>query len=124
MFLNVFVTAFALAASTLEMSMASIPGSHYNIFAGGQAVNFGVTSDPNNVPAPVPGDFNLEVITNPSGTGSFSTASGYQGLAVLSNSGSVFTAGHGDYGIQDTGGNDSIFAGDGNVSIFGALGDT
>ena len=104
--------------------MASVPGSHYSIFAGNQVVNFGFTADPNNVPAPVAGDFNLEVITNASGTGSFATFSGYQGLAVLSNSGSVFTAEHGDYGVQDTGGNDSIFAGDGNVSILGALGDT
>jgi len=104
--------------------MASLPGSHYNVFAGNQIVHFGVTTDPNNVPAPVAGNFNLEVITNASGTGSFSTASGYQGLAVLSTNGSVFTAGHGDYGIQDTGGNDSIFAGDGNVSVLGAAGDT
>jgi Ca2+-binding RTX toxin-like protein len=104
--------------------MASVPGSHYNVFAGNQIVNFGVTTDPNNVPAPVAGDFNLEVISNASGTGSFSTASGYQGLGVISTNGSVFTAGHGDYGVQDTGGNDSIFVGDGNVSILGAAGDT
>src|SRR6267154_6743011 len=104
--------------------MASIPGSHYNVFVSNQIVNFGMTTDPNNVPAPVGGDFNLEVITNASGTGSFSTASGYQGLAVISTNGSVFTAGHGDYGIQDTGGNDSIFFGDGNVSVLGATGDT
>src|SRR5690348_1872594 len=104
--------------------MASVPGSHYNIFAGSQTVNFGVTSDPNNVPPPVAGDFNLEVVTNASGTGSFSTASGYQGLAVLSNSGVVFTAEHGDYGLIDSGGSDSIFAGDGNLQIQGAPGDT
>ena len=83
--------------------MASVPGSHYNVFAGNQTVNFGVTSDPNNVPAPVSGDFNLEVITNASGTGIFSTASGYQGLAVLSTNGSVFTAEHSNYGVVDTG---------------------
>src|SRR6267154_1118043 len=104
--------------------MASIPGSHYNVFVSNQIVNFGMTTDPNNVPAPVAGNFNLEVITNASGTGSFSTASGYQGLAIISTNGSVFTAAHGSYGVQDTGGNDSIFAGDGNVSILGAAGDT
>ena len=104
--------------------MASIPGSHYNVFVSNQVVNFGMTTDPNNVPAPVAGNFNLEVITNASGTGSFSTASGYQGLAIISTNGSVFTAAHGSYGVQDTGGNDSIFAGDGNVSILGAAGDT
>jgi hypothetical protein len=104
--------------------MASVPGSHYNVFAGNQIVNFGVTTDPNNVPAAVAGNFNLEVISNASGTGSFSTASGYQGLAVLSANGSVLATGHGNYGVQDTGGNDSIVAGDGNVSILGASGDT
>jgi len=104
--------------------MASVPGSHYNVFAGNQTVHFGVTSDPNNVPAPISGNFNLEVITNASGTGSFSTASGYQGLAILSADGHTFTALHGDYGVVDTGGNDSIFAGDGNIAIGGAVGDT
>src|SRR5258707_3429725 len=104
--------------------MASIPGSHYNVFVSNQIVNFGMTTDPNNVPAPVAGNFNLEVITNASGTGSFSTASGYQGLAIISTNGSVFTAAHGSYGVQDTGGNDRIFAGDGNGSIQGAAGDT
>src|SRR5437762_3961773 len=104
--------------------MASIPGSHYNIFAGNQVVNFGVTTDPNNPPAPIPGDFNLEVVSNASGTGSFTTASGYQGLSVLSTDGLVLTAEHGNYGVVDAGGNDSIFAGDGNVTIGGAVGDT
>src|SRR5258705_13245418 len=104
--------------------MALVPGSHYNVFAGNQIVNFGVTSDPNNVPAPVGGDFNLEVITNASGTGSFATASGYQGLAVLSTDGHTFTLLHGDYGVVASGGNGSIIAGDGNVSIGGAARDT
>jgi hypothetical protein len=104
--------------------MALIPSSHYNIFAGNQAISFGVTSDPNNVPAPVSGNFNLEVITNASGTGNFVMASGYQGLAVLSTNGSVLTLLQGAYGIVDTGGNDSIFAGAGSVSILGAAGDT
>src|ERR1700730_718330 len=107
-----------------RVGMAFVPGSYYNIFAGNQVVNFGVTSDPNNVTAPVAGDFNLEVITDASGTGSFATASGYQGLAIISTNGSVFTAAHGNYGVEDTGGNDRLFAGAGNVSILGAPGDT
>src|SRR5438067_8923245 len=75
--------------------MASIPGSHYDIFAPKQTVNFGVTTDPNNVPAPVAGAFNLEVVTNGTGTGSFTTAPGYQGLAVLSADGHTLTLLHG-----------------------------
>jgi Ca2+-binding RTX toxin-like protein len=104
--------------------MASIPGSNYDVFARVQAVNFGVTSDANNVPAPVAGDFNLEVITNASGTGSFTTASAYQGLAVLSTDGHTLTLLHGTYGVVDAGGSNNIFAGDGDVSIGGAHGDT
>jgi Ca2+-binding RTX toxin-like protein len=104
--------------------MASIPGSHYDVFAGSQTVNFGVTSDPNNVPAPVPGDFNLEVVTSASGTDSFTTAPGYQGLAILSADGHTLTPLHGDFGVVDAGGSDSIVAGDGNLLIGGAPGDT
>ena len=104
--------------------MASIPGSHYDVFAGNQTVNFGVTPDPNNVPPPVSGNFNLEVVTNATGTGSFLTAPGYQGLAILSTDGHTLTALHGTYAVNDVGGNDSIFAGDGNFSIGGASGDT
>jgi hypothetical protein len=97
---------------------------HYQFFAANQALNLVFTSDPNNVPAPALGNFNLEVITNATGTGSFSTASGYQGLAILSTDGHTLTLLHGDYGVVDNGGNDSIIAGDGNVSIGGAIGDT
>jgi Ca2+-binding RTX toxin-like protein len=104
--------------------MASIPGSYYDVFARNQAVNFGVTADPNNVPAPVAGDFNLEVVSNTGGNGSFTTASAYQGLAILSTDGHTLTLLHGTYGVVDAGGNNNIFAGDGNVSIGGALGDT
>ena len=104
--------------------MASIPGSHYDVFAGNQTVNFGVTPDPNNVPPPVSGNFNLEVVTNATGTGSFLTAPGYQGLAILSTDGHTLTALHGNYAVVDNGGSDSIFAGDGNFSIGGAAGDT
>src|SRR5438067_3976719 len=105
--------------------MASIPGSHYDIFAPKQTVNFGVTTDPNNVPAPVAGAFNLEVVTNGTGTGSFTTAPGYQGLAVLSADGHTLTLLHGNYGAVDNpGGGDRILFGDGSVSVMGAAGDT
>jgi Ca2+-binding RTX toxin-like protein len=104
--------------------MASIPGSHYDIFAPKQSVSFGVTADPNTLPPPVSGDFNLEVITNASGTGSFATAAGYQGLAILSTNGNVLTALHGNYGVVDAGANDLVMLGDGSESIGGAFGDT
>ena len=105
--------------------MASIPGSHYDIFAPKQTVNFGVTTDPNNVPAPVAGAFNLEVVTNGTGTGSFTTAPGYQGLAVLSADGHTLTLLHGNYGaVHNPGGGDRILFGDGSVSVMGAAGDT
>src|SRR5436189_67779 len=84
----------AAVAYIFGVGMASIPGSHYDVFAGSQTVNFGVTADPNNVPAPVSGDFNLEVVTNATGTGSFLTAPGYQGLAILSADGNTLTALH------------------------------
>ena len=65
--------------------MPNIPGTNYNVFVTtGQTIKFGVTSDPNNPPSPVPGDFNLEVVVNATGTGTYSTAPGYQGLAILS----------------------------------------
>src|SRR3984893_8455363 len=112
------------AAYIFEVGMASIPGSNYDVFARSQAVNFGVTPDANNDPAPVAGDFNLEVITNASGTGSFTTASAYQGLAVLSTDGHTLTLLHGTYGVVDAGRSNNILAGDGDVSIGGAQGDT
>ena len=100
--------------------MASIPGSQYDVYAGGQTINFGVTTDPNTVPPPVGGDFNLEVVVNATGTGSYNTASGYQGLAILSTDGHTLTLLHGDYKVTDDGssggGNDHIFLGDGAES--------
>jgi hypothetical protein len=108
--------------------MASITGSQYDVYAGGQTINFGITSDPNNVPPPVGGDFNLEVVVNATGTGSYNTASGYQGLAILSTDGHTLTLLHGAYWVIDDGanggGNDHIYLGDGAESVTGASGDT
>jgi Ca2+-binding RTX toxin-like protein len=104
--------------------MASIPGSHYDIFAGNQTVNIAVTFDPNSVAPPVPGDFNLEVVINSTGTGSGTPAAGYQGLAFLSTDTHTLTALHGNFGIVDGGSNDLVILGDGSVSIAGASGDT
>ena len=104
--------------------MASVPGSHYDVYAGSRSVNIGMTADPNNVPTPVAGDFNLEIVTTATGTGSFATAPGYQALAILSSDGETFTALHGDYNATDAGGNHLISLGDGNMSVTGAAGDS
>src|SRR5437763_3282317 len=103
--------------------MASIPGSHYDVYAGGQTINFGVTSTPGNPPPPVPGDFNIEVIVPPSNA-NVNTPAGYQGVVRLSNGGATLVLGHGNFQVTDNGGNDSIVAGDGNFTIIGAAGDT
>src|SRR4030081_2941349 len=104
-------------------AMASIPGSHYDIYAGGQTIHFGIVSGSGDPPLPILGDFNIEVITSPP-TGHIKTPDGYQGVVLLSESGNALWALHGDYQVVDNGGNDSIFAGDGNVSIIGGAGDT
>src|SRR5213595_3844083 len=87
--------------------MASIPGSHYEIFAPGQTVNFGLTYDANSFAPPVPGEFNLEVIINATGTGNYPTPPGYQGVLIESVPGKTIpptvTMLHGDYGLMDAG---------------------
>src|SRR5438067_11181553 len=94
--------------------MASIPGSHYEIFAPGQTVNFGLTYDANSFAPPVPGEFNLEVIINATGTGSYPTPPGYQGVLIESVPGKTVpptvTMLHGSYGLVDAGGNARIFS--------------
>src|SRR5438067_10002494 len=107
--------------------MATVPGTHYEIFAPGQSVNFAVTYNPDN-PPPVPGEFNLEVIINSTGTGNYPTPPGFQGVLIESVAGKTVpptaTLLHGDYGLIDSGGNDLIFLGDGSESVSGAPGDT
>ena len=46
--------------------MASIPGGQYHFFASGQAVNVATTPDGTNLPPPVLGQFNLELVTSAS----------------------------------------------------------
>src|SRR6266576_3691898 len=108
--------------------MASIPGSHYEIFAPGQTVNFGLTYDANSFAPPVPGEFHLEGIINATGTRNYPTPPGYQGVLIESVPGKpippTVTMLHGDYGLIDAGGNDRIFLGDGSESVQGASGDT
>src|SRR5205814_5325282 len=93
------------------------PGSQDVFFASGQTIHVVTSTTGNNLPAPVAGQFNFELIINASGTGSYSTAPGYLGLAIISTDNSTLTLLHGDYGIVDTGGHQLIIAGDGSESI-------
>src|SRR5436190_10656086 len=101
-----------------------MPGSQYVFFAPGQPINVVPTGDPPNPPPPAPGDFNLELVINATGTGSYMRAPGYQGLATRSTDGHTLTMLHGDYGAVDNGAGNTIFLGDGSESIGGAIGDT
>ena len=112
------------AAGGTLVTATFAPGSQYTFFAPGQPINVVTTTDPNNVPPPAPGNFNLEVVVNATGTGSFATAPGYQGLAVRSTAGHTLTLLHGDYGAVDNGAGNTIFLGDGSESIGGAFHDT
>jgi Ca2+-binding RTX toxin-like protein len=100
------------------------PGSQDVFFAPGQPIHVLTTTTGNNLPAPVGGQFNLELIINATGTGSYSTAPGYQGVAIISADSHTLTLLHGDYGVVDTGGQQLIIAGDGSESVGGASGDT
>jgi hypothetical protein len=93
-------------------------------FAPGQALNLVTTTTGTNLPPAIPGEFNLEQIANGTGSGSYASAPGYQGVVLVSSDGRTLNLLHGDYGLVDSGGNDSIAAGDGSVSIGGAVGDT
>ena len=64
--------------------MATVPGTHYDVFAPGQVINFGQTYDANSFAPPVPGEFNLEVMINATGTGNYATPPGYQGVLIES----------------------------------------
>src|SRR5207302_10294889 len=108
--------------------MASIPGSHYDIFAPNQTVDMALTYDANSAAPPVSGEFNLEIVINSTATGNYPTPPGYQGVLIETPPGKGFpptlTMLHGNYGLVDGAGNDRIFLGDGSESIGGALGDT
>src|ERR1700730_3631301 len=98
--------------------MASIPGGQYSFFAGGQAVNVVTTPDGANLPSPVSGKFNLELITSLSGpTG---RRAGYKGVALESADGKTIDLAAGNYGVRVVGsGPHTIIAGTGNDTIYG-----
>src|ERR1700720_2586397 len=101
----------------LGWGMGSIPGSQYDVYAGGQQIFFNDTSGTG---------FHLEVVYNASGTGNGNIDPGYDGLVYVSTDAghTVLTMAHGDFKVTDSGSNDSIYLGDGAETIVGATGDT
>ena len=101
--------------------MASTGGARYVFFANGENVNTVITADGNNLPQPIAGDFNLEVVLSLGG--STVTPLGYQGVALMSKDGRTLNMATGDYGVRDTatggGAGDTIIAGTGNDTIDG-----
>ena len=107
--------------------MSAIGWTTRTYFAPGLPLNLVYTATGSTLPAPMPGQFNLELFNNGTGTGSIATASGHQGVALVSADGRTVSLLHGDYGLVDSGangGNNLIFLGDGSESIGGAVGDT
>src|SRR5262245_27162356 len=102
--------------------MASIPGGQYNFFATGQAVNVVTTPDGTNLPPPVLGKFNHEVVTSLDGPSAIPP--GYQGVALMSADGSTLELAAGNYEVRATGdASQTIIAGTGNDTIRGGAGD-
>src|SRR5229473_3605339 len=102
--------------------MASIPGGQYNVLAqGGQQVNIVTTSDGNNLPPPILGQFNLEVITG--GVIPPGLPPGYQGVAVLSDNGKTINMAYGDWALQVTG-DPTVIGGAGSDTIYGGAAPT
>jgi len=104
--------------------MSAIGWTTRTYFAPGLPLNLVYTATGSNLPAPMAGQFNLELFNNGTGTGSIATAPGYQGVALVSSDGRTISLLHGDYGLVDTGGNNLIVLGDGSGSIGGTTGDT
>jgi Ca2+-binding RTX toxin-like protein len=102
--------------------MASIPGGQFTFSAAHQPVNLVVAASGASLPPPIPGDFNLEVITSPIGT-SYPLPPGYQGVALLSQGGHELDMLRGSYSVAVTGsGADTVQGGTGNDTIIGGTG--
>ena len=76
--------------------MASVPGGQYSFFANGQNVNV-VDPSQGGFPPPIPGAFNLAVMTPE--TASTPVPSTYQGVALLLNDGKTLDMVSGSYGV-------------------------
>ena len=104
--------------------MSAIGWTTRTYFAPGLPLNLVYATSGGNLPVAISGQFNLELINNGTGTGSITTAAGYQGAAVASSDGHTLSLLHGDYGLVDSGGSNLVQLGDGSESIGGAIGDT
>jgi hypothetical protein len=90
----------------------------------GVPLNVVYTPDRNNLPSPVSGDFNLEVITVPT-QASYPVPSGFQGVAVFTGgTGKTLTLLAGNINVSDSGPADSIVGGPGFSTIGGGQRDT
>jgi hypothetical protein len=89
--------------------MATIPGSHFTVKAGG-VLNIVETATGKGLAPPVPGASNLEVYTGSSPV-TPPLAPGYQGLAVLTAGGQQLDLHSGTYAVTDNGtGKDTLSA--------------
>src|SRR5215471_21578674 len=100
--------------------MASIPGGQYVFAQGGQQVNVVTSPDGQNLPPPVTGEFNLEVVTG-GVVPSAGLAPGYQGMAVLSDNGQTINMAYGDWSLQ-LNGDPTVIGGTGSDTIYGGNG--
>jgi hypothetical protein len=99
-------------------------GSQYVFSVPGQTVNVISTTSGSNLPAPISGRFNVELVTSPTGT-NYSTPVGFQGVAILPGGGgkNLQLLG-GNFAVTDTGSGNSITGGSGAQTIIGAPSDT
>jgi len=100
--------------------MATVPGAHF-LFTASLPPNIVETTTGTGLPAPILGDFNLEVFVGSAGNAP-PLAPGYQGLAVLSPSGLELDLISGVFAVTDEGtsGNDTLSAYGAGETIIGS----
>ena len=99
--------------------MATIPGSQFQATVPNLPLNIVQTTD-GTVPAPISGDFNLEVFLGGTAGSPATPAAGYQGLMVVSPSGLALDLISGAFAVTDNGsGNDTLSAHGSNETISG-----
>jgi Ca2+-binding RTX toxin-like protein len=100
------------------------PGSRYAFYTPTEPVNVVTTANGTNLPPAVAGEFNLELVTSPSGS-AYTAPSTYQGLALLpGGTGLALQLLTGSLVVVDTGSGDTITLGAGAQTVIGAKGDT